>query len=137
MLRELLGAVAGHLDSCRDTGEYGGLGTSLLFGSEELSATYPRGVGCYYQDVLVTADFSVRMSSVVSVVYFLFQDAFTKVPREHVLSSILHLSTLVGWGADKTAVLLKMSRFILEQCYFKIFGEVYKQCAGTPMGSYW
>ena len=59
MLRELLGAVAAWLDRCRVTGEYGGLGTSLLFGSEELSAAYPRGVGCYYQDVLVTADFSV------------------------------------------------------------------------------
>ena len=68
MLRELLGAVALRLDQCRDTGEYGGLGTSLLFGSEELSAAYPRGVGCYYQDVLVTADFSVRVISVFGAV---------------------------------------------------------------------
>ena len=58
MCRELLEETGRHMDAGVESGEYGGLRSPLLFGSEQLSAAYSRVADDYYGSVLVTVDFS-------------------------------------------------------------------------------
>ena len=58
MCRELLENTGQHMEARVASGEYGGMKSPLLFGSEQLSAAYPREAGDYYGSVLVTVDFS-------------------------------------------------------------------------------
>ena len=54
--------------------------------------------------------------------------------HKEILEKIDLLATLIGWDPVKKAVLLGLTKFVLSNAYFQVFGDIYRQTVGMPMG---
>ena len=51
-----------------------------------------------------------------------------------ILEKLDMLTTLIKWDPVKKNILLQLARFVLSNAYFKVFGKIYRQTKGMPMG---